>query len=195
MNRSRRLSELTIALRGRTAATTVSEPAGPAFFGMAEIAARAAETTRYLSPEVDLDGAVLLETGDVVVALLDKIGASAVINAQTAGSVLGRECVALRITSPELRPAWLSEWTGSAEFKSQAAQHVGGTTMPRLPLKALWSFSVTPPSVEDQVALEELANRFDAAIATTATTLHDLQRLRAAEMQLVLAKTQPADTP
>jgi hypothetical protein len=195
MNRTHRLSELAIVLRGRTPANTVSEPAGPPFFGMEEIAARAGEATRYLSPEVDLDRAVFLEKGDVVVALLDKIGASAVINAQTAGSVLGRECVALRITSSELGPAWFSEWTGSDEFKSQAAQHTSGTTMPRLPLKALWGFKMTLPSLEEQRALEKLANRFDAAIATTAKTLDDLQDLRAAEMQLVLAKTQPADTP
>jgi restriction endonuclease S subunit len=186
MNPTRRLTEITIALKGRTPANTVFEPAGSAFFGIEEITAHVAVPTRFVPPGTDLDGAVFLEEGDVVVALLGRIGAAALISTQTSGAVLGRECVALRIATPDIRPAWLCEWFGSDEFRAQAAQHVSGTTMPRLPVKALSQFAISPAPVEDQAALEELANRFDVAIATTTKTLEDLQSLRAAEMQLAL---------
>jgi hypothetical protein len=187
MSATRRLGELAAALRGRTPANTVSEPDGPPFFGMMEITARGRATARYVSPETDLEGAVFLQEGDVVLPLMESVASPVVITVDTAGAVLGRECAALRVTSPDLRPAWLSEWAASDDFKFQVAQHVSGTTMPRLPLRALEAFTITLRPLEDQLALEELAQRFDAAIATTTKTLGELEKLRATEMQIALA--------
>jgi restriction endonuclease S subunit len=190
MSATRRLGELATALRGRTPANTVSEPDGPPFFGMTEITSRGRGTKRYVSPETDLEGAVFLQEGDVVLPLMESGATPVVITAETAGAVLGRECAALRVTSRDLRPAWLSVWVASDSFKFQVAQHVAGTTMPRLPLKALQGFAITLPLLEEQLALEELAQQFDAAIAATAKTVEELEKLRAAETQLALGKRQ-----
>jgi hypothetical protein len=193
MSATRRLGELAVAKRGRTPATTVSEPTGPRFFGTAEISARGRGAPRFVSPEIELEGAVFLQEGDVVLPLMESTATAAVITADNAGAVLGRECAALRVTSSDLRPAWLSEWAASDDFKFQVAQHVSGTTMPRLPLKALETFTITPPPLEDQLALEALAQHFDAAIANTTRTLDELEKLRAVEIRLALTRHQPLD--
>ena len=164
---TRRLGDVTLALRGRVPANTEPHADGPRFFGIAEISARSAEAPRYVAGDADLENSVILVEGDVVMALLGKIGDATVINATAADSVLGRECVALRVTPPaDIRPAWLCEWMSSEEFRFQVAQHTTGTTMARLPIRALENFTLTVPPLEAQVAIEELAHRFDAAIAS-----------------------------
>jgi hypothetical protein len=191
MSSARLLGDLTLALRGRVAANTEPDADGPRFFGIAEISARDAVPPRHVAADTDLENPVILAEGDVVVALLGKIGDATVINGTAAGAVLGRECVALRVTAPaDLRPVWLCEWMSSEEFRFQVAQHTTGTTMARLPVRALENFTVTVPPLDDQVRVEELARRFDGAIAATASTLRDLETLRAAEVQLALSDLQ-----
>jgi hypothetical protein len=183
-----RLGELTRALRGQVPANTVAQPYGPRFFGIAEISARGRGEPRYVDPEVELRNPVTLEDGDVVVALLSNIGDATVIDADGAGALLGRECVALRITARNLiLPAWLCAWMDSTEFRFQVSQHTTGTTMPRLSVRALENFTITVPPLARQVEVDELLRRFDVAIRETATTLHHLQKLRAAELRLVMA--------
>jgi restriction endonuclease S subunit len=184
-----RLGDLTRALRGRVPANTVPDPDGPRFFGIAEISARGRSAPRYVERSSSVEDAVILIGGDVVVALLGNIGDATLVDDINAGAVLGRECVALRVTSPDaLRPAWLCAWMSSEEFRSQVAQNTSGTTMPRLSTKALADFTMAVPPLEKQVEIEELVGRFDAAIATTATTLQQLEALRIAELQLGMAK-------
>lgn len=189
MTKTRRLSDLTTALRGRVAANTTTEPNGPRLFGLAEITDHASRAPRYIDADANPSDLVALEDGDVVIALLGNIGRAALIDAATAGTILARECVALRITAPEaLRPPWLHQWTRSHEFTSQVAQHVTGATMPRLTIRALEGFTITPPPVTEQLAIEALANHFSEAIAATASTLRQLEDLRDAELQLALSK-------
>ena len=186
-----RLADLALALKGRVAANTVPDPAGPRFFGIAEISTRGSSPPRYVPEDECPDDAVVLAEGDVVMALLGNIGNATVIPDTAVGFVLGRECVALRVTAPELLcPAWLCAWTESEEFRAQAAQHITGTTMPRLSTRALENFAITLPPVAKQLELAELVRRFDNAIAATATTLQQLEGLRAAEMQLAIAHLQ-----
>lgn len=193
MSRTYRLRDLTQALRGRVAANTVSEPAGPRFFGIAEISARGRSAPRYVVGDTEDGTAVILDEGDVVVALLGNIGDATVVDSDGAGALLGRECVALRVTSPGvIRPAWLCAWMNSTESKSQVAQNVTATTMPRLPIRALETFTVTVPPVDTQLEIEKLSRRFDAAIGATATTLQQLEALGSAELQLAMAETEEA---
>lgn len=189
MTTSYRLGDLTLALRGRVPANTVDEPGGRRFFGIAEISARGRSTPRYVEPGTDVEHPVVLGEEDVVVSLLGNIGDATLIDRANAGAVLGRECVALRVTSPDiLRPAWLCAWTTSEEFRSQVAQNISGTTMPRLSTRLLENFTVTAPPLPDQLAIEELVQHFDAAIGATATTLRHLDALRTAELQLAIAR-------
>jgi type I restriction enzyme S subunit len=191
MSNTYRLGDLVEPLRGRVPANTVPEPEGPRFFGLAEITARGHSTPRYVPRDADLHGAVELEDGDIAMALLGNVGDAAVIDASSAGSILGRECVALRVKRPNVvRPAWLSAWMTTEEFKSQVATHITGSPMQRLSLKALPTFVVTVPPIQKQHEVEGLVHRFDAAIATTATTLQQLQDLRAVELQLALATSE-----
>jgi restriction endonuclease S subunit len=184
---SYRLGELTRVLRGRIPATTVTDQQGPRFFGIAEISARGRAAKRYVERGISVEDAVILNEGDVVVALLGNVGDAALVDDINAGAVLGRECVAFRVTAPDaLRPAWLSAWMSSEECRSQVAHNTSGTTMPRLAAKALTDFTVALPPLEEQVEIEELVSRFDTAIATTATTLQQLENLRRAELQLAM---------
>lgn len=188
MSSTHRLGHLVTVLKGRDAANTVSDPTGPRFFGIAEISARSATAPRYLPEDLSLEDSVLLHEGDVVVALLGNIGNATLVPRTAEGSVLGRECVALRITSPELvLPAWLCAWTDSQEFTSQVVQHATGTTMPRLGARALENFTITVPPLASQSRLDELVHRFDTAIAAATRTLQQLEGLRAAELQLAIA--------
>jgi restriction endonuclease S subunit len=191
MSTTYRLGDLTQALRGRVAANTGSDPEGPRFFGIAEISARGRSALRFLERDIDIGSSVILDEGDVVVALLGNIGHATVVDSDAAGAVLGRECVAFRVTSPNvIRPAWLCAWMSSEEFKSQVAQNITGTTMPRLPIRALETFHVTVPPMASQLEVEELSGRFDAAIGATATTLQQLEALRVAELELAMARTE-----
>jgi hypothetical protein len=193
MSGAPRLGDFTFALRGQIAANT--EPnadGGPRFFGIAEISAHGNGSPRYVPADTDLEKSVVLAEGDVVVALLGKIGEATVTNASTAGSVLGRECVALRVRTPAaVRPAWICEWMSSEECRFQTSQHATGTAMVRLPVRALEKFTITVPSLNDQITVEELAHRFDDAIATTSVSLRELRALRVAEMQLALSNLLP----
>ena len=187
-----RLGDLTLALRGHIAAKTEPSAGGPRFFGIAEISTHGAGSPRFVAADTDLKKSVILSEGDVVVALLGKIGEATVINIANAGSVLGRECVALRVTTPAaVRPAWLCEWMNSEECRFQITQHATGTAMERLPVRALENFTITVPSLNDQIAVEELAHRFDDAIAATAVSLQELEVLRVTEMQLALSNLRP----
>jgi restriction endonuclease S subunit len=188
-NTTYRLGDLARVLRGRVPANTVPDPDGPRFFGIAEISARGRSVPRYVEQNSSGEDAVILIEGDVVVALLGNIGDATLVDDINAGAVLGRECVALRVTSPDvIRPAWLCAWMDSDEFRSQAAQNTSGTTMPRLSTKALADFVMAAPPLEEQVEVEELVRRFDVAIATTATTLQQLEALRIAELQLAMGR-------
>jgi hypothetical protein len=190
---TRRLGELVRTLRGQVPANTVAEPDGPRFFGIAEISARGRGEQRYVDPDIDLRDPIILREGDVVVALLSSIGDATVIDARNDGAVLGRECVALRITAiNELLPTWLCAWMDSEEFHFQVAQHTSGSTMPRLRIQALEDFTITIPPLAQQRRIDELVRHFDSAISETATTLQQLQRLRAVELQIAMATTQEA---
>jgi type I restriction enzyme S subunit len=192
MSSTCRLGDYVLSLRGRVAANTEPKADGPRFFGIAEISAHGIGSPRYVAADTDLRRSVILADGDVVVALLGKIGEAAVINASAAGSVLGRECVALRVTAPAaVRPAWLCEWMSSEECRFQISQHTRGTTMQRLPVQALEHFTITLPPLDDQMTVEEIASRFDDAIAATAASLQELKALRVAEMQLALSNLRP----
>lgn len=194
MSTEYRLHDLAAILRGRVPANTVPEASGPRFFGLAEITARGHAEPRYVPQDADLEGAIELQKGDLVVALMGNIGDAALIDTSSAGSILGRECAAIRVKVTALvRPAWLCAWMISEECKSQVATETTGTTMPRLSPSAVEKFTVTVPVMQKQHDVEDLVQKFDAAIATTATTLQHLQELRAAELQL--AFTASEETP
>ena len=188
MSTTQRLGDLVELLRGRVPANTVTEPHGPRFFGLAEITARGNAAWRFVEYDPDIvDNVVRLQEGDIAMALMGNIGDAALIDPSAAGALLGRECVALRVRARNaVLPAWLSAWLTSEEFQSQISTHITGT-MPRLSLNALPNFTVTVPPIKRQRDIEGLVDRFDAAIATTASTLQQLQDLRAAELQLALA--------
>ncbi len=184
-----RLGDLATVFKGRVAAKTVADGDGPRFFGIAEISAHGATAPRYVDPVADLDEAVFLQPGDIVVALLGDIGNAVMVNERAAGAVLGRECAALRVTAAgHVLPSWLYAWTASQEFKSQVMLHTSGTTMPRVSTRAIEDFTLPLPSLDRQRELEQLVDRFDAALTATATALQHMEELRTLEMDLAVAE-------
>lgn len=185
-----RLGDLATTLQGRVPARTTDDQDGQRFFGMAEISGH---QPRVVEPQIDLSGALYLEPGDVVVALLGEVGKSAMVDRRSVGAVLGRECAVLRVTAEDrVLSAWLYAWTQSPHFKTQIAQHVSGATMPRVSVRALKEFVLPLPPLPQQ---HELADRIDvlnAILAAMTQMVRDLEDLRGAELQLAVGKVLPA---
>src|SRR5216684_3481061 len=160
-----------------------------AAFGSLALLKISGRPPRMVLPEIDLSHAAYLERGDVVVALLGDLGKSAVVDDRGAGAVLGRECAALRISaSDQLLPAWLEAWTRSEHFKNQVAGHTSGSTMPRLNRRALADFTLPIPSMSYQEELAADVERVDAVLVATREMVRDLEDLRAAEVDLAVAR-------
>jgi hypothetical protein len=161
---------------------------GPLFFGIAEISGHA---PRVVDPEVDLENAIHLQVGDVVVVLLGEsaLGAAALIDDRAEGAVLGRECAALRVTANDyLLPSWLYAWTKSRHFDEQVRRHASGGSMSRLSVRALEEFALPLPPRCHQERLEAEMYRLDEALRSTAGLIRNLEELRGAEIDLAVAR-------
>ena len=114
------------------------------------------------SPELgaDLERAFILQKDDIVVALLGKLGQAAIVTAEAAGSILGRECAAIRVKDGEQRVAarWLFAVLRSSQLRDRAQAAASGATMPRLNIKSLADFTIPMPSPRAQA---EALERFD----------------------------------
>ncbi len=197
-------SDLTVhdvaeVLRGVTPAKTVDgegdEPKGPPFFGLHEIT-DGGTTSRFLEQSVSTDRAVLLRQGDVVVALLGAIGAVAIVNEETDGAVLGRECAALRLRSGEdrLTSEWLELVFESWPVRERARAMATGQTMPRLTPKALGELALPVPRREVQDTLVERIAKFDEAIMRQEVLLVTLRELRGWEIELAVSGLVPSES-
>ena len=109
------LGDVAEILKGQVPAKVSDDGDGPRLFGIAEISGHA---PRVLEPGTSLERAVYLRTGDVVVALLGErgLGATALIDGRADGTVLARECAAMRVSTPSLLSTWLYAWTKSEYF-------------------------------------------------------------------------------
>jgi Type I restriction modification DNA specificity domain len=181
-----RLGDVAEVVNGRIPAKTVDTGDGPRFFGLAEISGH---PLRVIEPGIDLKQATYLRAGDVVVALLGDLGASAIVDADDAGAVLGRECAAVRITAPGLLlPSWLYAWTKSQHFQDQIAGNASGTTMPRVTSRALADFSLPIPPRSTQEQLEATTHCLDVALRSTKDLIRNVEDLRQAEVDLAIGK-------
>ena len=81
-------------------------------------------------------------------ALLGKLGQAAIVTAEAAGSILGRECAAIRVKDGEQRVAarWLFAVLRSSQLRDRAQAAASGATMPRLNIKSLADFTIPMPS-------------------------------------------------
>jgi Type I restriction modification DNA specificity domain len=189
MTHQARIGEFAEVLRGVTPAKTRSDAGTAAFFGLEEIS-RGGVVTRHVEPGLDLHRVVYLQEGDVVVALLGNLGASAVVSEPAAGAILGRECAALRILPGEKRvtPQWLRLALGATPFRRRAQTLATGTTMPRLLPRALAEISIPLPPIDLQRSTSNWIEAFDVAIDTHRELLKSLVVLRDAELELAVAE-------
>ncbi|MGH9169723.1 MAG: restriction endonuclease subunit S [Acidimicrobiales bacterium] len=184
-----RLGDVARILKGTQPTNTVDKPSGPRFFGVAEISADGGGPVRYTAKDADLARAVLLQDGDVAIALLGGRGHVALVGSGQAGAVLGRECAVLRVVdSNRLVPAWLYAWVTSQEFRTAALATARGATMPRLNVRALEELEVALPSREAQQETAALIARFDSAISATLSALTELKDLRRIEIDIAVAE-------
>lgn len=190
MTSSIRLDDLVTILRGVTPAHTSGDPSGSRFVGQAEVVGGGTTSPRFvdLSRARDDRNPVILADGDVVLAAMDPSHRSLLVDDELVGAVLGRECLALRITSSNslIKPGYLAAWTRTPGFQALATANMSGSTMPRLSPKALGSFLIPVESVERQQKIESLVREFAAARAALARTQNVLQRLEAAELSEAL---------
>ncbi len=186
-----RLSEVADVLRGTVPATTTPEPTGPKFFGLAELSDRSLTQVRYLDPDIELGRAVYLQTGDIAVALLGRLGESALVRDERAGSVLGRECAVIRLRPHEeaITPPWLYAWTRSSAFDHVVATSTSGTTMPRLSIRGLRECSVPLTELDTQQRLADRLGKFEDALELTQHVTMKLERLRQIEIDLTFDAT------
>lgn len=192
----RPLGEIAMILRGTVPAKPTDSDDGVPFFGITEITAGGIGDLRRVELDDDVTlkgktaaeargGPVVLERGDVVVALMSNIGQAALVSPRHAGAVLGRECALVRPTD-DLTSAWIYAWTQSAQFRDQATQHTSGSTMPRLSYRALGDLLIPVPSLDRQRDAEELLADFDGALSKVVQVQSYLTELRTLEIELLL---------
>jgi hypothetical protein len=182
------LTDVTTILRGTVPAKPTDGGVGQPFVGIAEISAGGAGALRRVEgSEVD-ERAVHLAVGDVVIALMGNLGQSLLITGRHAGSVLGRECAAMRPSSQEITGAWIYVWTLSADFRAQVERTIGGSTMPRLSLRGLPALTLPVPDLSTQQEVEGMLGDLERAISSTSEVLGQLQELRRVEVDIALAR-------
>lgn len=170
------LRDLASIHRGFTPAKPTD--AGEPLFGIAEIGTAGEGEVRYVAPDEKM---VNLKTDDIVIGLLGRIGEAALVPERHDGSVLGRECVALRIESDAVTPEWVLAWTQTEDFRAQVQRSTSGTTMPRLSAKRLGDFELPVPELDFQREASEHVANFAAASASVAqlsASLSELERLQ-----------------
>lgn len=182
----RTLGDLAEVIRGAAPAKPTDQDTGRPFFGISEISAGGATPQRFVAADDVPPGAHTLVHGDVAIALMSNIGASALITARHAGAVLGRECAALRSRTADISGSWLYVWTQSADFQQQAERHVSGTTMPRLSLRSIPDFTLPVPDLDTQLEVQGMLDDFDDAISKAGRVLAELTELRRIELELIL---------
>jgi hypothetical protein len=180
----RDLRSVADVFRGTVPASEFNDDGTERFFGMTEIGRAGQGPVRRVTLSEDNKGAVRLMEGDVAVVLMGRIGSSTLIDAEAAGAILGRECVALRASSPDVLPVWLYAWTQSPDFADQARRYAKGTTMPRLGTRDLLGFDIPLPAIDQQRKITETLNRFQAAKKATSETLANLEQLEQLELTL-----------
>lgn len=180
------LGDVAEVYRGTVPARPTEAEGGIPFFGLAELAPDRPIAPRLVEPDPADGKPIVLAEGDVVVALMSKIGRSALVTAQHAGAVLGRECALVR-PGPEVAGAWIYVWTQSAQFRDQVGRHTSGTTMPRLSYRALASLEIPMPTTGQQQRAAAVLNDFDDAIGKVTQVQAYLTELRAVEIELLFA--------
>lgn len=187
-----RIGDVAEIHRGTIAANTTDIIAGPGFFGLAEIA-NSGVVTRSPEPGADLERAFILRRDDIVVALLGKLGQAAIVTADAAGSILGRECAAVRVKAGEQRveARWLFAALRSSQLRDRAQVAASGSTMPRLSVKSLADFTITMPTRRAQAEAIERFDLLEKAIVSQAQLLQSLNALFDAEIELAVAGHAP----
>jgi restriction endonuclease S subunit len=184
------LGDVAEILKGHVPAKVSDDGDGPRLFGIAEISGHA---PRVLEPGTSLERAVYLRTGDVVVALLGErgLGATALIDGRADGTVLARECAAMRVSTPSLLSTWLYAWTKSEYFNEQIRRRASGGSMSRVNIRDLADFRLPLPPRSHQQRLEAEIDRLDVALRSTTDLIRNLEDLREAEINLAVAKALP----
>ena len=160
---------------------------GVPVFGMAEVSAGASFQPRRVDPDELESHSVRLQAEDIVVALAGDAMRSRLVTPLHEGSVLGRECAVVRPFSPELTSVWTYIWMQSTAFREQVSRHTGGTTLPRLSLRALQTFKIPVPQLEDQHRAAELLQELDDAIVSVDAVSSQLKELRELRLDLFVA--------
>jgi hypothetical protein len=188
MSSELRIDEFAEVLRGVTPSKTTLGPDGPPFFGLHEIT-QGGLAGRFVESEVDLDEAIFLQPGDVVIALLGNIGDAAVVNEEAQGAVLGRDCGAIRLRSGEDRvpPQWLRIVLQSEPLRERIQSMTTGTTMSRLNIKFLASFSVPVPTADQIRKFADRVEKIEVAIQEQRNLVTKLTALRHAEIELLVS--------
>lgn len=184
---NRDLESVAAILRGSAPSSREDSENGVPLFGMAEFAADHPRQQRFVDRSELGSHAVLLQAGDTVVALAGDGVRSRLVTFDHEGAVLGRECVVLRPTSPELTSEWTYIWTQSSLFRDQVSRHTAGTTLPRLNFRALQSFKIPVPPLEDQHRAADMLQELDDAIATVDAVSSQLEELRELRLDLFVA--------
>lgn len=190
MTRWIELGELAEVRRGTTPAKTVGLDDGPGFFGLAEIS-QGGIVTRQPEPGLPLEDAVEVQPDDIIIALMGKLGDSAVA---LDSAFLGRECAAIRLRANEDRisPRWLSLALRSRTSRDRLQRHARGSTMPRLPIRRIMELPIPVPSIPQQRRTLERFDIIDAAVRAQSNLLVALNELYDAEVELAIADDQPA---
>ena len=189
---SERLIDLA-TVSGGTARAKLADSGEVSLFGLTEIATRGNAPQRFVERSVLLESkTVLLDPGDVVVALAGAVGHSAVVPPSLAGSVLGKDCAALRSTDHRVTSQWLSAWTKSADFAQQVDRELARSATPRMGIGTLGELMVPVPTDDagraDLLRVSDIKSSFDSAEAEVVALQTHLQTLVVAQLGIEFAR-------
>ena len=174
-------------LRGTAPLKPSDSKTGVPLFGTVEVSARDLVQPKFVDADELGTHPVFLKAGEVVVALAGQAGQSRLVTPPYDGAVLGRECAIVRPANPDLTPMWTYIWTQSTLFRDQVFRHTAGTTLPRLSHKALSTFKIPVPPLEDQHRAERLLRELDVALARVGDMHSQLKELRELRLDLFVA--------
>lgn len=186
-----RLSEVATIVRGTARPKAMDLGAGQPFFGIDQILEGGNGPMTLVEPGNRRD-ITTVRAGDVVIALVDRVGLSVLVTSRHAGAILGSGCVAVRPSGPQVNGAWIYVWTQSSQFRSQVGlRTIARTKTLRLSHRTLSDMTIPlPPTdcrTQQLLQAQQFVARFDSALLGVAELQSQLLQLRSHEADLILA--------
>lgn len=119
----------------------------------------------------------LVQVNDIVYARRGDVEKHAFITEKDERSICGTGCLRVRITAPNVYPAYLSHYLNKPESKRWISQHAVGSNMPNLNTNILGAVPIELPSYEIQKAIADLLTSIDTKANLNTSVCTELESM------------------